>query len=219
MEVFIGMIMQAGWSFNTRSFTSCSGQLLPISDNQTLYSLLGTNFGGDGRVSYGIPDLRGRSAIGQGQFPGSQFNWRAGQAYGRENHVLAVSEMTNHTHIAEFKGEGGGASDPIIATATVNAHDGQGNSNGAAGNYWATGTVGAGRGAADVPNGYSSETTSLKQMASDAVQVSVSGGGGGITGGTVTNIATGAGQPFNIMQPTLAINYQIALQGIYPSRN
>lgn len=216
MDIYIGMIVQTGFSFSIYNFTYCMGQLLPISENQALFSLLGTTYGGDGRVTYGIPDLRGRTAVGFGQGHGSSY-WNLGQWYGNETHTMTTSEMPMHTHFATFTPTGGGASDPITATATVRAHEGLGNQNNATGNYWATGTYASGPSQVSVLNGYSNSAN--KVMAPDAVEIFVSGGGGGITGGIVTNADSGGSQQFSIIQPTLAINYQIAIVGNYPARN
>jgi microcystin-dependent protein len=216
MDCYVGMIMQVGFNFAVRGNMLCQGQLMPISENQALFALLGTTYGGDGRTTYGIPDLRGRSTIGFGEGPGLS-DWDFGESAGKENHTMLMSEMPAHTHLATFTPTGGGASNPITATVTVNAHAGVGDQNDATGHYWATGQIGTSMSPTPIPKGYS--TSSGITMASDAVQVNISGGGGGITGGAVVNGTTGSSQPFSIMQPILAINYQIVLNGIFPSRN
>src|SRR3546814_14021614 len=66
-EVFLGQIMLAGFNFAPRGFATCDGQLLPISQNQALFSLLGTQYGGNGTVTFGLPDLRGRTPRGFSQ--------------------------------------------------------------------------------------------------------------------------------------------------------
>jgi microcystin-dependent protein len=76
-----------GWAF-------CAGQLLPINQNQALFSLLGTTYGGDGRVNFGLPDLRGRAPMHMGQ------GHTLGERGGEENHTVILSEMPAHTHFA-----------------------------------------------------------------------------------------------------------------------
>ena len=72
MEPFIGQLMCVGFNFAPKGWAMCQGQLLSIAQNSALFSLLGTMYGGDGRVTFGLPDLRGRSPIGMGQGPGLQ---------------------------------------------------------------------------------------------------------------------------------------------------
>ena len=69
-EPFIGQIMPVGFNFAVRGFALCNGQLLPISQNEALFSLLGTIYGGDGRTTFGLPDLRGRVPMHFGNGPG-----------------------------------------------------------------------------------------------------------------------------------------------------
>ena len=96
-EPFIGQIMMVGFNFPPRGWAQCNGQLLPISSHTALFSLLGTTFGGDGRTSFGLPDLRGRIAKHIGQGPGlANVTW--GQRGGRENVTLTIANMPSHTH-------------------------------------------------------------------------------------------------------------------------
>ena len=86
MEPFIGEIMLFGGNFAPRSFALCQGQLLPIAQNSALFSILGTLYGGDGRTTFGLPDLRGRVPVQQGQGPGLA-SYRLGEKGGRrESH-------------------------------------------------------------------------------------------------------------------------------------
>ena len=96
-EPYIGQIMIVGFNFPPRGWTLCDGQTLSISQNQALFSLLGTTFGGDGRTTFGIPDLRGRSPVGVGGGPGlSPISW--GQKAGAEEQVLTVNQLPSHHH-------------------------------------------------------------------------------------------------------------------------
>lgn len=98
-EPFIAEIIMFGGNFNPRGWAFCNGQLLPISQNTALFSLLGTIYGGDGRTTFALPDLRGRAAVHPGTGPGLS-NIRLGQKGGAENHTLSVAQMPSHTHTA-----------------------------------------------------------------------------------------------------------------------
>jgi len=96
-EPFIGEIRVFGFNFPPRDWALCDGQLLPISQNTALFSLLGTTYGGDGRTTFGLPDLRGRVAIHPGQGPGlSDYRW--GEKGGVENVTLIPGQIPSHNH-------------------------------------------------------------------------------------------------------------------------
>lgn len=97
MDPFIGEIVMFGGNFAPRSWAFCNGQLLAISSNSALFSILGTTYGGDGRTTFGLPDLRGRSAIHPGTGPGLS-TIKLGQRGGAEYKTLNVLEMPNHAH-------------------------------------------------------------------------------------------------------------------------
>lgn len=95
---FIGQIQMFGFNFPPRGWAHCDGQLLSISSNSALFSLLGTTFGGDGRTTFGLPGLRGRSAVHVGNGPGiSTITW--GEKGGAENVTLSVAQMPSHNHM------------------------------------------------------------------------------------------------------------------------
>ena len=96
-DPFIGQIIQGGWNYVPRGWASCSGQLLPIAQYNAVFALLGTNFGGDGVTTFGLPDLRGRSAVGTGQGPGLS-DYSLGQRGGAESATLTVNQMPSHSH-------------------------------------------------------------------------------------------------------------------------
>jgi microcystin-dependent protein len=96
-EPFIGEVRIFGFNFAPRGFALCQGQILPISQNQALFSILGTTYGGDGRSTFGLPDLRGRAPIHFGQGPGLSSR-NLGQKGGAENHTIAATEMPAHSH-------------------------------------------------------------------------------------------------------------------------
>lgn len=99
MEPFIGMIVQFGGNFAPRNWALCDGALLSISQNQALFSILGTTYGGDGRTTFKLPDLRGRVAIHPGSGPGLS-TYSLGQVGGSEEVTLTVHQMPSHNHTA-----------------------------------------------------------------------------------------------------------------------
>lgn len=97
MEPFVGQIQAFGFNFAPRGWAMCNGQLMSISENTALFSLLGTTFGGDGRTSFGLPELRGRSIVHIGNGPGlSDVRW--GQVGGQENITLNTNHLPAHNH-------------------------------------------------------------------------------------------------------------------------
>ncbi len=105
-EPFLAEIRIMGFNFPPRGWAFCNGQLLPINQNQSLFSLLGTTFGGDGRTSFGLPDLRGRVPVHVGN------GVSLGQKAGEETHSLQTSEMPQHTHTSQVSSTGGDAPIP-----------------------------------------------------------------------------------------------------------
>src|SRR5688572_23079263 len=96
-EVYLGQIMVFAFNFAPRGWLSCSGQLLAINSNTALFSLLGTTFGGDGRTTFALPDLRGRSMISQGQGVGLS-PVVMGEIAGTENVTVLTTNMPAHIH-------------------------------------------------------------------------------------------------------------------------
>ena len=96
-EPFLGQIIMFGGNFAPRGWAFCDGQLLQISQNSALFSLLGTMYGGDGRTTFGLPDLRGRSPIHAGTGPGLSPR-SLGQKGGAETVVLNANQLPAHTH-------------------------------------------------------------------------------------------------------------------------
>jgi microcystin-dependent protein len=101
MTPFIGQIQTFGFSFPPRGWALCQGQLLPISSYSALFSLLGTTFGGDGRSTFGLPDLRSRSIVGVGNGPGlDTISW--GERGGNSQTYLTQSSMPAHSHVEQI---------------------------------------------------------------------------------------------------------------------
>lgn len=100
-EPFLGQIMCAGFNFAPRGWAVAAGQLLPISQNTALFSLLGTTYGGDGKTTFALPDLRGRfmmSSSDFGQSPGAGIH-SLGEKAGSDTHTVTTSELPAHTHV------------------------------------------------------------------------------------------------------------------------
>jgi len=179
----LGEIRMFGGNFAPRSWALCEGQLLPIASNQALFSLLGTIYGGDGRTTFALPDLRGRMPIGPGNGPGLS-SYREGAKGGVESVKMTIANMPNHTHAhATTLKAGAGDGTTGVADGKSLAHEGRGNS---------------------VPDIYNNlpPTTAMNP---GALKVEI-----GNTGGQ---------QPIDNMQPYVAVNYIIALQGLFPSRS
>ena len=173
MEPFIGQICLFGFNFAPTGWAQCNGQLLPISQNQALFALLGTMYGGDGRTTFALPDLRGRVAVGTGQGPGLS-NHMQGEQTGTETVTLSNAQIPAHTHLMTASNDSQNSGSPV------------GNSFGSAGRGSGTNVYAAG--------------------AENVVPM----------GSSVT--PTGGNQPHSNLQPSLALNYCIALQGVFPVR-
>src|SRR3954466_12257328 len=108
-EPFLSEIRMMSFAFAPKGWTLCDGQLLPINQNQALFSLLGTTFGGDGRVNFGLPDLRSRTPIHVGS------GHTLGERGGEQAHTLSIAEIPTHTHVASGVNLAASTSDPTTA--------------------------------------------------------------------------------------------------------
>lgn len=204
-DPYIGNISSMGFTYNPRGWAFCAGALLPISQNSTLFSLLGTIYGGDGRTTLALPDLRGRGPMGYGRHPGSLYDWRIGQRAGSETHTLTASELTTHSHVATFTPTSAGTLDISLEATTT-----EGDSATPTDGCYLAKVKEVGAGGADYI--YSSTPGTKVKLGG----LTASGTGGT---GTVTVSNSGASNDFSIMQPVLAINFCIAMVGTYPPRN
>lgn len=108
-EPFLSEIRMMSFPFAPKGWATCDGQLLPINQNQGLFSLLGTTFGGDGRVNFALPDLRGRTPIHVGS------GHTLGERGGEQAHTLSIAEIPTHTHVANASSSPGNAAVPTDA--------------------------------------------------------------------------------------------------------
>jgi microcystin-dependent protein len=193
---FLAMIIAFAGSFAPRGWTFCMGQLLSISQNTPLFSLLGTTYGGDGQTTFGLPDLRGRTPIGQGQGPDLS-NYVLGQKGGTESVILTLNNLPAHTHIADTS--------TLIVTPSASTAVATTNVPGPTLVPAILPTIGGGPSATPI-NGYAVKNGSTTLAA-------------GTVTGNVTIGLTGNNIPVATQDPYLVITYAIALQGIFPSRN
>jgi len=192
MTPFLTTILIWPPNFAPLGWALCAGQLMSISQNTAVFSLLGTIYGGDGVQTFALPNLQGRVPLGAGQGTGLS-PYTLGQVGGTENVALTTNNLAAHTHSATPTGLS--ASVPAVTTA--------GTTNQASPSVSLAAPVDAGRNPINI-YGSGTPTQSLA--------------GGSVTG-SVTVGTAGGGQPHPNTQPYLALNYIIALQGIYPSRN
>ncbi|WP_445399024.1 phage tail protein [Zobellella sp. An-6] len=206
----MGTILPLGITFAPRNTYPCDGRLLAIADETALYSLMGDAFGGDGRVTFGLPDLRGRAAIGTGQGPGLD-NYVLGERDGSPTQRLSTLNMPSHTHAAAIAIQSASAEVSVQSTLYVNG--GKGNSSTAEGNYLATATAGL----AAVTNGYANTADSSLNGGTihSSAQLSDLQIQGGVAVGN-----TGGSQPFSTQSPVQAVTYVIlgSQGGSYPMR-
>jgi microcystin-dependent protein len=118
-EPFLSEIRIMSFVFAPKGWALCNGQLLPINQNQALFSLLGTTFGGDGRVNFALPDLRGRTPIHVGS------GHTLGERGGEQAHTLSIAEIPTHTHVLNGTSNTGNALIPtgnLLAKANLPAY-------------------------------------------------------------------------------------------------
>jgi microcystin-dependent protein len=164
-EPFIGEVRIFSFGFAPKGWALCNGQLLPINQNQALFSILGTTYGGDGRTTFGLPDLQARTPIHVGR------GFVEGQNGGEQTHTLTINEMPIHTHAVKGSEDNASLSTPV-------------------GNFWAK----------PGQNAYSNAPPNASLN-------------------PATVLPVGGSQAHNNMSPYLVLNFAIALQGIFPSRN
>ncbi|HEX4695939.1 phage tail protein [Sphingomonas sp.] len=174
-QPYVGEIRLFPWDWSVRGWALCQGQFLPIAQNQALFALIGTTYGGNGVTTFQLPDLRSRGAVGIGQLAGGSFyTW--GEQTGTETVTLTVNQIPQHTH--QLVGSTNDAGKAPVQNSMF-AHDN----------------------VADVDY--------LAPYNASAQQP--------IAPATIAN--AGGTQAHSNIQPYTALNYSIALQGLFPSRN
>ena len=174
-QYFLGQIMMGGYSFAPKSFAYCDGRLLPLMQNQALFSLIGVQYGGNGSTTFALPDLRSRVPVAYGTSIDAGWQpppMQIGESAGAESVTLTVAQLPSHTHVLQASSNTGVAKNPA---------------GGVIGNI--------------VTPLYGDGTTNPVMLNAQ-------------TCGTA-----GGSQPHPNVQPYAVINFCIALQGIFPSRN
>ena len=174
-DPFLAEIVMFAGNFAPRGWALCDGQLLPIAQNSALFSILGTTYGGDGRTTFGLPDLRSRAAVHAGAGPGLTRR-NLGSKGGTETNTLAQANMA-----ANFP--------------NITVHNGTANQTSPSNHLLAKPIDGNGAELASYSDGASRANQSLE------------------------GVTQGNGKPVNNMQPFQAVNFIIALSGIFPSRS
>lgn len=235
---YVGAIFIWAGTFAPQGYAFCNGQTLPIQQNQALYSIIGTYYGGDGTTNFKLPNLCGRMPLGIGQSadsahpnPNSQ---NLGAFGGQSTATLSINNLPTHNHGAIFTGTGGGQQNLTIpgqtgnlnVGVTVNATSNTGQnatpSSGATGNSMLSTSSYANAKIYSpavttnlVPlSGVSSSVTGTASTAPQTVPYAT-----GFTGGAVSIGNAGLSQPFSTVPPFQALNFIIALTGLYPPRN
>src|SRR5579862_5156520 len=175
---FLGMIAIFPYNFAPSGWAFCNGQILPISQNTALFSLLGTTYGGNGTTTFALPDLRSRVPVGLGQGPGLS-NYNLGQAGGAENVALTINQLPAHTHAITLNN----------LAASEHVKSAAGNSQTPVGNVPAIEAAG-------VTATYSSAAPDA-MMAAGAISVT----------GTAAAAPTGSGLPVPVLPPYLTFGY------------
>lgn len=181
MEPFIGTILAFGFNFPPRGWAFCNGTLLPIRQYTALFSLLGNYYGGDGKVTFGLPNLQGNTAIGFGSSP-QMGEVTIGEAGGATTSTMTLAQMPAHIHAAS-------------STIAVPVFGDTGNNPNPNGNALA------------ISSGVNAYTNQVADAALATFNVA----------GNLMPV--GSSTPISTISPYLVLNYSIAIEGIFPSRN
>jgi microcystin-dependent protein len=188
-DQFVGQILLFPFNFAPVGFAMCQGQLIAISQNTALFSLLGTTYGGNGTSTFALPDLRGRAPMGYGQGPGLSSR-SIGAAIGTESETLATTQAAAHAHALDVSG----------LSASMRC---------------LSGTADRGTPVTDVP---ATEAPSVPATYSLSAPDAAMAAGAVVVSGSLSATAAGGGQAHDNRQPYLTMNYCIALTGVYPPR-
>ena len=201
MEGTIGEIRVFSGNFAPRTWSLCQGQILDIASHTALFAVLGTTYGGDGRTTFQLPDLRGRTMIGPGTGPGLP-HYSLGFPGGRESILLTNNQLPSHFHLTSTSVSATGS---VSGEVKVPVNTGAAEDDTVAGSFIAS--------SVEIFDSNSTPNTFLGDLEEDLsvninnlnVHVSVN--------------ATGGSQAYDNMMPVLALNYIICLTGVFPTRN
>ncbi|MFZ6643002.1 phage tail protein [Undibacterium sp. TC4M20W] len=227
----MGTILAVGFNYPPRGWLFCNGQTVAISQNSAMFALLGTMYGGDGQSTFGIPDLRGRVAVGsQGAGPGianvaqgekAGVNNVTAIATGTGSVTLTVANLPAHTHSVAVDGSGFTTASVMNATSSGPASPASSGTAPSANAILCNSGGGGTSGAVYLPT--TGDAANLVPLNPKSVVTTVTGTV------TVTSGPAGSGTPTafpvtttstnTVMQPYLGLNYIIAMEGIFPSRN
>ncbi|MEZ5017100.1 MAG: tail fiber protein [Flavipsychrobacter sp.] len=189
MEGTIGEVRMVAYDFAPRAWAFCNGQLIAISSNTALFSIIGTIYGGDGRTTFALPDFRGRVPIQQGRGAGLP-DYRLGEKGGQEHVTLNITQLPSHSHVMD--------SSTLSGHANFNANSDDG-------------------GNVDDPAGANMSLSASPMYGTTAD--ATAGHSDGVIGGSLTMGNSGGSQSHENMQPWIAMHYVICEFGIFPSRN
>ena len=206
-EPFIGGMCAFAGNFAPRNWAFADGSLRQISSNTAMFALLGTNFGGDGRTTFGLPDLRGRAIVGTGRRPGGAIDYRVGQKAGVERVTLVVANIPTHNHSASTAVNLNIQNNDVSVSASLNAYANVGTSTSPGGNVPAQNTA---------SNVYSTAAPNVT-LSSASIESSASAS---VSANATTTLGNAGGnQAHENRMPYLAVNWIIAEFGSFPSRN
>ncbi|MCZ4694167.1 phage tail protein [Ancylomarina euxinus] len=194
MEAFIAFIGLWPVSWAPKYWSFCWGQLISLSQNPSLYSLIGVNYGGDGRNNFGLPDFRGRVPVGAGVGPGLA-SYQLGMKYGFERIVLNEAQMPSHNHQATIDG----LEIQFMASTLAGTESTPG-----ANNATTIGATKKAMGAGDMLYNTENPTVALNGVS--------------IEGGDILISNSGDDQYVENRQPFNTVNYIICMDGVYPQR-
>ena len=197
-EGFLGEVRMFVGNFAPRGWILCEGQILAISQNTALFSIIGTNYGGDGRTTYGVPDLRSRMPIGVGRGAGLNYVPTLGKKHGIESVTMSQNNMPAHTHTS--------TTTSATADITINAY---------------SKTPGFGASTNDPDGAILADTSTTQIYSKTAPNKKMAAGMATIENLAVTSTIgnTGGSVPVSFSPPTQGINFIMCVSGIFPSRN
>ncbi|MEG3618106.1 tail fiber protein [Magnetovibrio sp. PR-2] len=205
-DPYIGSVCATAANYCPRGYIPLHGQLMTISSDTTLFSLLGTTFGGDGRTTFGVPDMRGRSMVGSGEGPGLSMAL-LGQRRGYERVTPSELTMATHSHSATFVPSSSGGSDvEVTLNAATNTNPD-------------VKTPTTGSFIAQAGTGFSAAESFVSSPTGTVELGGVEVSGGGSSGGAVVVDENGGGQSTINVPPQLVLTFCMAAQGTYPPRN